>query len=64
MKEEGDEENKIKNKMNPGIVDPLTVISFPLLAVGARDAQDAVDGVGANRVVGGAGHRRRGRVGH
>lgn len=42
----------------------LTVVSFPLLAVGAGDAQDAVDGVGSDGVVGGAGHRGRGCVGN
>lgn len=42
----------------------LTIVSFPLLAVGAGDTKNAVDGVGSYGIVGGAGHRGRGRVGN
>lgn len=42
----------------------LTVVSFSLLAVGARDAQNAVDGVGSYGIVGGAGHWGRRCVGN
>lgn len=42
----------------------LTIISLSLLTVGAGYTQNAVDGVGSYGVVGGAGHRRRGRAGH
>lgn len=42
----------------------LTVVSFSLLAIGAGDAQNAVDGVGSYGIVGGAGHWGRCRVGN
>lgn len=42
----------------------LTIVSFPLLAVGAGDTQNAVDGVGSNGIVGGTGHWRGGGAGH
>lgn len=42
----------------------LTIISLSLLTVGAGYTQNAVDGVGSYGVVGGAGHRWRGRAGH
>lgn len=51
-------ENKRESRVS------LTIVSFPLLAVGAGDAQDAVDGVGSDGIVGGAGHRGGGRAGH
>lgn len=41
-----------------------TFITFPLLAIGARDPQDPVDGVGSYWIVGGAGNRRGGRAGN
>lgn len=41
-----------------------TFITFPLLAVGARDPQDPIDGVGSHWIIGGAGNRRGGRAGN
>lgn len=42
----------------------LTIVSFPLLAVGAGDTQNAVDGVGSYGIVWGAGHSGGGCAGH
>jgi len=56
---------RIKRMENKGILCvSLTIVSFPLLAVGAGDTQNAIDGVGSYGIVGGAGHRGRGRAGH
>lgn len=41
-----------------------TFITFPLLAIGARDPQDPIDGVGSHWIIGGAGNRRGGRTGN
>lgn len=48
---------ELKGRKTKGSCVSLTIISFPLLAVGAGDTQNAVDGIGSYGIVGGAGHR-------
>lgn len=57
-------EGKQKGGEQNGASSFFTVVSFPLLAVGAGDAQNAVDGVGSYGIVGGAGHWGRRCVGN
>lgn len=55
---------RIKRIENKATLFSLTIVSFSLLAIGAGDTQNAVDGVGSYRIVGGAGHWWRGCVGN
>lgn len=41
----------------------LTILSFSLLSIGTGDSQDAIDWVGADRVIWGTGHWGWGRAG-
>lgn len=64
-KKVGDEWWKeLKGWQTKGSYVSLTIVSFPLLTIGAGDTQNAVDGVGSYGIVGGTGHRRGGCAGH